>query len=42
MREAVAHAKGDATGARVCAVEIPDVRAIREHLHISQSDFAEA
>ena len=42
MREAVAHAKGEATGARVRTVELPDVRAIREDLHMSQSEFAEA
>jgi putative transcriptional regulator len=42
MKEAVAHAKGEATGARARVVEFPDVRAIREHLHMSQSEFAEA
>jgi len=42
MREAVAHAKGEATGARERVVELPDVRAIREELHMSQSEFAEA
>ncbi len=42
MREAVAHAKGEGTGARVRIVELPDVRAIREELHMSQSEFAEA
>ncbi len=42
MTEAVAYAKGEATGARVRSVERPDVRAIREHLHMSQSEFAEA
>jgi len=42
MKEAVAHAKGEATGARVRKVELPDVRAIREDLHMSQSEFAEA
>ena len=42
MKEAVAHAKGEATGAKVHVVELPDVRAIREHLHMSQSEFAEA
>jgi len=42
MREAVAHAKGEATGARERTIELPDVRAIREDLHMSQSEFAEA
>ncbi len=42
MREAVAHAKGEATGAREHRIELPDVRAIREDLHMSQSEFAEA
>jgi len=42
MAEAVAHAKGEATGARARTVELPDVRAIREDLHMSQSEFAEA
>ena len=42
MREAVAHAKGEATGAREHRIEIVDVRAIREDLHMSQSEFAEA
>jgi putative transcriptional regulator len=42
MREAVAHAKGAATGAREIKVELPDVRAIREQLHMSQSEFSES
>jgi putative transcriptional regulator len=42
MTEAVAHARGEATGAQVRVVELPDVRAIREQLHMSQSEFAEA
>ncbi len=42
MKEAVAHAKGEATGADVRTIALPDVRAIREHLHMSQSEFAEA
>jgi len=42
MKEAVAHAKGEATGARERVVELPDVRALREHLRMSQSEFAEA
>ena len=40
MSEALAHAKGETTGARVTVVRIPDVRAIREQLHLSQSEFA--
>jgi putative transcriptional regulator len=42
MNEAVAHARGQATGARERIVELPDVRAIREELHMSQSEFADA
>jgi putative transcriptional regulator len=42
MKEAVAHAKGEPTGARAHTVELPDVRAIREDLHMSQSEFAKA
>ena len=42
MKEAVAHARGNMTGARTRTVEIPDVRALREQLHMSQSEFAEA
>ncbi len=41
LREAVAFADGEVTGARVTVVEIPDVRAIRENLHLSQSQFAD-
>ena len=42
LKEAVAHAKGEATGARVTVVNVPDVRAIREELHMSQAEFADA
>jgi putative transcriptional regulator len=42
MREAVAHAKGEPTGAVAHVIEVPDVRAIRGRLHMSQSEFAEA
>ena len=42
LTEAVAHAKGEATGARVHVIHIPDVRAIREHLRMTQNEFAEA
>jgi putative transcriptional regulator len=42
LTEAVVHAKGEATGAKTHVIEVPDVRAIREHLGLSQSEFAEA
>jgi len=42
MKEALAHAKGEMTGALERKVELPDVRALREDLHMSQSEFAEA
>jgi putative transcriptional regulator len=42
MTEAVAHAKGEPTGAKVHVIEVPDVRALREQLHMSQSEFSEA
>jgi putative transcriptional regulator len=42
MSEALAHAEGKPTRARVRIVEVPDVRAIREHLHLSQQEFAQA
>jgi putative transcriptional regulator len=41
MGEACAHAEGKRTGARTHVVEIPDVRAIRRKLRMSQSEFAE-
>ena len=41
MTEAVAHADGK-TAATVHVVEVPDVRAIRRQLHMSQHEFAEA
>ncbi len=40
MSEAAAHAKGKGKVARVRTVEVPDVRAIREELGLSQQDFA--
>ena len=40
LTEAVAHAQGDKTGVRVHTVEVPDVRAIRRKLHMSQETFA--
>lgn len=42
MREAADFVEGNTTGARVHAVEVPDVRAIRQQLHMSQQRFAEA
>jgi putative transcriptional regulator len=42
MSEAVAHAEGRTTDARVHVVVVPDVRAIRRKLHMSQQKFAEA
>lgn len=40
MEEAVAHAQGKRGAARVHSVEVPDVRAIREGLGLSQQAFA--
>jgi putative transcriptional regulator len=42
MDEAAAFAEGKKTGERVHVVEVPDVRAIRQQLHMSQQSFAEA
>jgi len=43
MRQAAQHAEGGkARGMRVTTVELPDVKAIREALHMSQQRFAEA
>jgi putative transcriptional regulator len=42
FKEAVAFARGNKAGARVHVVEVPDVRAIRRLLHMSQQEFAEA
>ena len=42
MAEAAAHAQGVGTVARVHTVEVPDVRAIREALGLSQQAFASA
>jgi putative transcriptional regulator len=41
MQEAVAFAEGKKTSTRVHIVELPDVRAIRRQLHMSQQRFAE-
>ena len=43
MTEAAAHARGEAVaGMRMTAVESPDVKAIRESLHMSQNRFSVA
>jgi putative transcriptional regulator len=42
LKEAAAYARGEETGARVTVVWVPDVRAIREKLDMSQREFADA
>jgi putative transcriptional regulator len=42
MAEAAAHAQGKADVARLYAVAVPDVRALRERLGLSQHAFATA
>ncbi len=42
MEEAAAHAEGKGKAARVHMIEVPDVRAIREALGLSQQAFASA
>lgn len=39
---ALANAKGRQSHVRVTVINIPDVKAIRETLHMTQSEFAEA
>jgi putative transcriptional regulator len=41
LKDAAAHAKGRPSRARVHYVEIPDVKAIRKRLELTQSEFAE-
>lgn len=41
MKEAAEFAEGKTAGARVHLVEVADVRAIRQRLHMSQRRFAE-
>jgi len=41
LTDALAHARGETSGVRVHTVEVPDVRAIRRKLHMSQQQFAE-
>ncbi len=40
LTEALAHTYGEKTVMRVHTVEVPDVRAIRQGLHMSQEKFA--
>ncbi len=40
LDDALAHARGETFGVRVYAVALPDVRAIRRNLHMSQQVFA--
>lgn len=40
LTDALAHARGEKSGVRVHTVEVPDVRAIRRKLHMSQQEFA--
>jgi putative transcriptional regulator len=42
LTEAVQFARGKKAGVRVTVVEVPDVRAIRRGLHMSQHEFADA
>jgi putative transcriptional regulator len=43
MSEAAAHARGERVpGLRLTTVEVPDVRAIRQGLHMSQNRFSVA
>lgn len=41
LKEAAEFVEGHNAGVRVHAVEVPDVRAIRQQLHMSQQRFAE-
>jgi len=42
LTDAVAHARGEPSGVRVHAIEVPDVRAIRRKLRMSQHEFSVA
>ncbi len=42
LTEAADHAAGKVTNVRVRVVEVPDVRAIRRHLRMSQNQFSAA
>ena len=41
LGDALAHAKGEVSGVRVRTIELPDVRALRRTLGMSQQAFAE-
>ncbi len=41
LNDVLAHARGEPSGVRVHTVEVPDVRAIRRQLHMSQQKFAD-
>jgi putative transcriptional regulator len=41
LGDALAHARGDASGVRLHTLEMPDVRAIRRKLDMSQQVFAQ-
>ncbi|CAN1559545.1 COG2944 Predicted transcriptional regulator [Caulobacteraceae bacterium] len=40
LQQALDHARGKKIGVREHVIEVPDVRAIREGLHLSQTEFA--
>ena len=42
LTEASEFARGAKAAARITVVEVPDVRAIRRQLHMSQHEFADA
>lgn len=42
LGEAVAYARGDASTVRTTVLQVPDVKAIRESLDMSQSEFSQA
>lgn len=42
LQAAIDYADGKATGAKVHTVEVPNVRAIREQLKMSQQEFSSA
>jgi putative transcriptional regulator len=42
LTDAVAHARSEPSGVRLRTVEVPDVRAIRRKLRMSQQEFSAA
>ena len=40
LGEALAHVRGEPNGVRVHVIQMPDVRAIREQLQMTQDEFA--